>query len=68
MKYILDKNTHLIHFIAPPLEAKKKMVFIEKYLKDNLSIIGKIKKFIYALFKRIQNLFRPHTKDSGNYY
>ena len=68
MKYILDKNTYLIHFIAPPLEGKKKMVFIEKYLKNNLSIIGKIKKFIYALFKKIQNLFRPHTKDGGNYY
>jgi lipopolysaccharide biosynthesis glycosyltransferase len=73
MKYIFNDNTHLIHFIAPPLQADKKIKFIENYFKKNLTLKVKFltffrKTFIYALFKKIQSFFHTHSKDRRDYY
>lgn len=73
MKFVLDDKTHLIHFIAPPLQANKKIEFIKKYLKENFTFFSLLKRkfkksFIYAIFKKIQSLFYTHPKDSRNNY
>lgn len=38
LQYVLNEETHLIHFIAPPLEAYKKMKFIQNFLKEKFNI------------------------------
>ncbi len=69
MKYILNDDTHLIHFIAPPLQALKKIEFIKNYLKKNKpSFINKIKNFFYAILKRIQVIFNSYSQNGGYDY
>lgn len=80
MKYILDSGTHLIHFIAPPLQANKKMAFIKNYFEEQGNpMVSELTwwqgfkqtlkhSFLYAIFKKIQSIFHTHTKDRRHDY
>jgi hypothetical protein len=57
MKYEITNDTCLVHFIAPPLDAKTKLAFIENFEKDRnqsffKKILTKIKRFFKKIFKR----------------
>jgi hypothetical protein len=57
MKYEITNDTCLVHFIAPPLDAKTKLAFIEKFEKDRnksflQKLINKIKKFFKRIFRK----------------
>lgn len=73
MKYIFDHDTHLIHFIAPPLQADKKIEFINKFFHEQIGWHASLKRsskktWIYALFKKIQSIFHSHSKNSRHNY
>lgn len=59
-EYKITKDTCLVHFIAPPLDAKTKSEFIKNFQKEQkFSLFGKIINKIKLLFKK---LFKKHEQ------
>jgi lipopolysaccharide biosynthesis glycosyltransferase len=55
MKFEITKNTCLVHFIAPPLDAKTKLDFIDNFEKDRNKFF--LSKFIMRIVRKIKTLF-----------
>jgi hypothetical protein len=53
-------NKILVHFIAPPLDAKTKLVFIENFLKKHKQSF--LKKTLTKIKKFFKNLFKKHEQ------
>ena len=59
-EYKITKDTCLVHFIAPPLDAKTKSEFIKNFQKEQKSsLLGKLINKIKLLFKKI---FKKHEQ------
>lgn len=53
-EYKITKDTCLVHFIAPPLDAKTKSNFIKNFQKEQkTSLLGKLINKIKSIFKKI---------------
>ena len=61
-EYKITKDTCLVHFIAPPLDAKTKSEFIKNFQKEQkFSLFGKIINKIKSIFKK---LFKKHEQST----